>query len=57
MPDIGTIGTASSSGLSPGKPLIYQRNCTMVSLVTMFLSLLKIKEKHVLFSFFVARLG
>jgi hypothetical protein len=51
MPSIGTIGTASSPGPSPDKPLVEREKCSMVSLVTMFLSLLKMKEKHVLFSF------
>jgi hypothetical protein len=51
MLGIGTIGTASAPGPSPDKPLIERENCPMVSLVTMFLSLLKIKERHVLFSF------
>jgi len=51
MPGIGTIDTASSPGPSPDKPLVERENCPMVSLVTMVLSLLKIKEKHVLFSF------
>lgn len=51
MPGIGTIDTASSPGPSPDKPLIERENCPIVSLVTMFLFLLEIKEKHVLFSF------
>jgi hypothetical protein len=57
QPGIGTIGTASSPGPSPDKSLIERENCPIVSLVTMFLFLLEIKEKHVLFSFLSSGYG